>query len=311
MPLWACEVPFSPSLAASDAPRFGIRRSGFAAFLRLLASPTPAQSVLERPRPSSVRAGAFWPGARSSKSPTSSWRPRRAKAARRLFGEKRAHPSSRTSRAPGACATPRPSSNWSNARASAAVLARGRPSSTSRAGKDDMAPVFGEGGNLPTRFFELDREMLKREGFDFEKFAKKVRDSGSSVVRDSRFDPRAGHAGHLYVRAASTSRSALFYRLRHVRAQVPRALRAHADAAGARRARSRGTQDPLLRGRLHGLGAVERPRRGARPARAAGAPAPGALDAEPRPRLHGAEDDWWYSAETVRAARPRRHGAAV
>ena len=34
-----------------------------------------------------------------------------------------------------------------------------------------MAPVFGEGGNLPTRFFELDREMLKREGFDFEKFA--------------------------------------------------------------------------------------------------------------------------------------------
>ena len=42
-------------------------------------------------------------------------------------------------------------------------------------GKDDMAPVFGEGGNLPTRFFELDREMLKREGFDFEKFAKKVR----------------------------------------------------------------------------------------------------------------------------------------
>ena len=54
----------------------------------------------------------------------------------------------------------------------------------SRAGKDDMAPVFGEGGNLPTRFFELDREMLKREGFDFEKFAKKVRDSGSRVVRD-------------------------------------------------------------------------------------------------------------------------------
>ena len=44
-----------------------------------------------------------------------------------------------------------------------------------RTGKDDMAPVFGEGGNLPTRFFELDREMLKREGFDFEKFAKKVR----------------------------------------------------------------------------------------------------------------------------------------
>ena len=40
--------------------------------------------------------------------------------------------------------------------------------------KDDMAPVFGEGGNLPTRFFELDREMLKREGFDFEKFAKKA-----------------------------------------------------------------------------------------------------------------------------------------
>jgi len=45
-----------------------------------------------------------------------------------------------------------------------------------------MAPVFGEGGSLPTRFFELDREMLKREGFDFEKFAKKVRDSGSRVV---------------------------------------------------------------------------------------------------------------------------------
>ena len=44
-----------------------------------------------------------------------------------------------------------------------------------RIGKDDMAPVFGEGGTLPTRFFELDREMLKREGFDFEKFAKKVR----------------------------------------------------------------------------------------------------------------------------------------
>ena len=40
--------------------------------------------------------------------------------------------------------------NWSNARASAAVGARDRPSSTSRAGKDDMAPVFGEGGNLPS-----------------------------------------------------------------------------------------------------------------------------------------------------------------
>ena len=53
-----------------------------------------------------------------------------------------------------------------------------------RTGKDDMAPVFGEGGNLPTRFFELDREMLKREGFDFEKFAKKVRDSGSRVDLD-------------------------------------------------------------------------------------------------------------------------------
>ena len=52
----------------------------------------------------------------------------------------------------------------------------GRPAPTfQRIGKDDMAPVFGEGGNLPTRFFELDREMLKREGFDFEKFAKKVR----------------------------------------------------------------------------------------------------------------------------------------
>ena len=50
-----------------------------------------------------------------------------------------------------------------------------------RAGKDDMAPVFGEGGNLPTRFFELDREMLKREGFDFEKFAKKVRRPRLSV----------------------------------------------------------------------------------------------------------------------------------
>ena len=62
-----------------------------------------------------------------------------------------------------------------------------------------MAPVFGEGGNLPTRFFELDREMLKREGFDFEKFAKKVRASGSRVGRDSRLDPRAGHAGHLHV----------------------------------------------------------------------------------------------------------------
>ena len=43
-----------------------------------------------------------------------------------------------------------------------------------------MAPVFGEGGNLPTRFFELDREMLKREGFDFEKFAKKVRRRSST-----------------------------------------------------------------------------------------------------------------------------------
>ena len=45
-----------------------------------------------------------------------------------------------------------------------------------------MAPVFGEGGNLPTRFFELDREMLKREGFDFEKFAKKVR--RSSIIQN-------------------------------------------------------------------------------------------------------------------------------
>ena len=41
------------------------------------------------------------------------------------------------------------------------------------------------------------------------------------------------------------------------------------------------------------------------------ASAPGALDAEPRPRLHGAEDDWWHGAQAVRAARPRRHGAAV
>ena len=70
-----------------------------------------------------------------------------------------------------------------------------------------MAPVFGEGGNLPTRFFELDREMLKREGFDFEKFAKKVRASGSRVERDSRFDPRAGHAGHLH--AASGVRESI------------------------------------------------------------------------------------------------------
>ena len=32
----------------------------------------------------------------------------------------------------------------------------GRPVPTFlRAGKDDMAPVFGEGGNLPTRFFEF------------------------------------------------------------------------------------------------------------------------------------------------------------
>ena len=31
-PFWACEVPFSPSLEASDAPRFGIRRSGFRPF---------------------------------------------------------------------------------------------------------------------------------------------------------------------------------------------------------------------------------------------------------------------------------------
>ena len=76
-----------------------------------------------------------------------------------------------------------------------------------------MAPVFGEGGNLPTRFFELDGEMLKREGFDFEKFAKKVRDSGSRVVHDSRFDPRAGYARHLHVRKASTtSRSTAHYR---------------------------------------------------------------------------------------------------
>ena len=58
----------------------------------------------------------------------------------------------------------------------------GRPVPTFlRTGKDDMAPVFGEGGNLPTRFFELDREMLKREGFDFEKFAKKVRRRRSCI----------------------------------------------------------------------------------------------------------------------------------
>ena len=30
-----------------------------------------------------------------------------------------------------------------------------------------MAPVFGEGGNLPTRFFELDREMLKHDTVDW------------------------------------------------------------------------------------------------------------------------------------------------
>ena len=151
-----------------------------------------------------------------------------------------------------------------------------------------MAPVFGESGNLPTRFFELDREMLKREGFDFEKFAKKVR--LSSIVRAMSTGHVAGDAGH-----------------RH----VPRALRAHADAAGARRARGRRAQGALLRGRLDRLGALGRPRGGARAARAAGAPAPGALDAEPRPRLHGAEDDRWHGAEAVRAARPRRHGAAV
>ena len=57
----------------------------------------------------------------------------------------------------------------------ARVVCAGPFLTVQRAGKDDMAPVFGEGGNLPTRFFELDREMLKREGFDFEKFAKKVR----------------------------------------------------------------------------------------------------------------------------------------
>ena len=34
---------------------------------------------------------------------------------------------------------------------------------------------IAERRTMPTRFFELDREMLKREGFDFEKFAKKVR----------------------------------------------------------------------------------------------------------------------------------------
>ena len=88
-----------------------------------------------------------------------------------------------------------------------------------------MAPVFGEGGNLPTRFFELDREMLKREGFDFEKFAKKVR--RLSIVRTKSTRHVAGDAGH-----------------RH----VARALRAHADAAGARRARGRGAQGALLCG---------------------------------------------------------------
>ena len=97
-----------------------------------------------------------------------------------------------------------------------------------------MAPVFGEGGNLPTRFFELDREMLKREGFDFEKFAKKVRDSGSRVDLDSRLDPRAGHAGPLHVTSGVHESIRIALSTHHVRAQVPRALRAHADAAGAR-----------------------------------------------------------------------------
>ena len=97
-----------------------------------------------------------------------------------------------------------------------------------------MAPVFGEGGSLPTRFFELDREMLKREGFDFEKFAKKVRASGNRVVHDSRFDPRAGYARHLHVASGVHKSIRRALSTRHVRAQVPRALRAHADAAGAR-----------------------------------------------------------------------------
>ena len=64
----------------------------------------------------------------------------------------------------------------------ARVVGRSPFKTVQRIGKDDMAPVFGEGGNLPTRFFELDREMLKREGFDFEKFAKKVR--RSSIIQN-------------------------------------------------------------------------------------------------------------------------------
>jgi hypothetical protein len=42
----------------------------------------------------------------------------------------------------------------------ARVVGRSPFQTVLRTGKDDMAPVFGEGGNLPTRFFELDREML-------------------------------------------------------------------------------------------------------------------------------------------------------
>ena len=76
--------------------------------------------------------------------------------------------------------------------------------------------------------------MLKREGFDFEKFAKKVRDSGSRVSLDSRFDPRAGYAGHLHVASGVHESIRRALSTRHVHAQVPGTLRAHADAAGAR-----------------------------------------------------------------------------
>ena len=113
---------------------------------------------------------------------------------------------------------------------------------------------------------------------------------GVSILHSTSTHHDAGDAGHRHVAGA---------------------LRAHADAAGARRARGRRAQSSRLRGRLHGLGALGRPRGGARAARAAGAAPPGALDAEPRPRLHGAEDDWRRAVEAVRAARPRRHGAAV
>ena len=55
-PFWACEVPFSPSFAASDAPRFGIRRSGFAAFRRDLTRLTSIPNVFRRYRTSSFRS---------------------------------------------------------------------------------------------------------------------------------------------------------------------------------------------------------------------------------------------------------------